>query len=156
MEDMKVIQEMCELQEDRFQFSAFSRADALKLGLMLHDRAQEYDGGVAIEITINGLSVFRYLPEGTTVDNTLWLARKVNTVRQSGRSSLHEMANLALAGETLTDRKLEEREFALCGGGFPLVLRGTGMVGVIAVSGLPHLEDHRLIAETLAEWFGQV
>src|SRR5574344_1259190 len=118
MEDNKVLQEMCEIQEDRFQFTTFSRADALKLGLMLHDHAQEFDGGVAIEIMINGLVVFRYFPEGTTVDNELWLRRKANTVRQAGHASLHEMARLALAGETLADRKLEEKDFALCGGGF--------------------------------------
>ena len=28
-------------------------------------------------------------------------------------------------------------------------------VGVIAVSGLPHLDDHQVIVETLTEWFGR-
>ena len=37
----------------------------------------------------------------------------------------------------------------------PLIVRGIGQVGVIAVSGLPHLDDHQVIVETLTEWFGR-
>jgi uncharacterized protein (UPF0303 family) len=45
---------------------------------------------------------------------------------------------------------LEERDYAAHGGCFPLILRGTGCVGTIAVSGLPQREDHELIVAVLA------
>jgi uncharacterized protein (UPF0303 family) len=32
---------------------------------------------------------------------------------------------------------------------FPILVRGTGCVGTVAVSGLPALEDHQLVVETL-------
>ena len=40
-------------------------------------------------------------------------------------------------------------QFAAHGGAFPILLRGTGCIGTVAVSGLPQLEDHRLVVETL-------
>lgn len=144
----------CAEEEERFQFESFSRQDALKLGLKLAEAAREYSAGVAIEIIINGLSVFRYFPEGTTLDNSLWLARKARTVTLTGVSSLHALANLETAGETPADRKLDPNEYAFGGGGFPLILRGVGMIGVIAVSGLTHMEDHMLVTDTLDEVLG--
>ena len=152
--DYAALADQCAAEEERFQFESFSRQDALKMGLKLAETAREYDIGVAIEITVNGLVVFRYFPEGTTADNGLWLARKARTVTLHGVSSLHAMANLEVAGETVEDRKLDPKDYAFCGGGFPLMIRGVGMVGVIAVSGLPHLEDHALITDTLEEILG--
>ena len=39
--------------------------------------------------------------------------------------------------------------YAAHGGAFPILVRGTGCVGTVAISGLPQLEDHRLLVETL-------
>ena len=39
--------------------------------------------------------------------------------------------------------------YAAHGGAFPILLRGTGCIGTVAVSGLPQLEDHRLVVEVL-------
>ena len=43
------------------------------------------------------------------------------------------------------------RMFAAHGGAFPILVRGTGCIGTVAVSGLPQLEDHRLVVETLEQ-----
>ena len=57
------------------------------------------------------------------------------------------------AGETFADRKLDPNEYA-AGGGFPIRLRGTGVIGSICVSGYPdHVDDHQLIINTLEEYF---
>lgn len=153
-QDSTSLLETCTRQEEAFQFDRFTREDALQLGLKLHENAKKYGGGVAIEITINGLSVFRYVPEGAGRNNLDWLARKANTVTVFGRSSLGVMAQFEAAGITAADEKLDERAFALGGGGFPLKIRGTGVIGVIAVSGLPHLDDHQLIVDTLRQVLG--
>lgn len=142
----------CEKQEERYQFDHFTRGDALRLGLKLNENAQEYSDPVAIEITLNGLTVFRYMPEGTTADNALWLRRKRASVDLTQISSLHFASRLEANGETLEDHKLDPCAYAACGGGFPILLRGTGAVGSICVSGLPHLDDHRLVIDTLAEF----
>lgn len=152
--DYAKLAQACAEEEARFQFDRFSRDDALRLGLRLTEAARAYDAGVAVEIVVNGLSVFRFFPEGTTADNALWLARKVRTVTLTGVSSLHALANLEAAGETPADRKIDPNEYAFGGGGFPLLIQGVGMVGVIAVSGLTHWEDHQLVVDTLEEMLG--
>ena len=124
MQDYKTMISMCAEQEEKFQFEHFSREDALKIGLKLHENAKEQP--VAVEITVNGLVVFRYFAEGAKPED---------------------------AGETFADRKLDPNEYA-AGGGFPIRLRGTGVIGSICVSGYPdHVDDHQLIINTLAEYF---
>ena len=78
MQDYKTMIAMCEEQEEKFQFTHFSREDALNIGLKLHENAKEQP--VAVEITVNGLVVFRYFAEGAKPDSELWLARKRNAV----------------------------------------------------------------------------
>ena len=140
MQDYKTMISMCAEQEEKFQFEHFSREDALKIGLKLHENAKEQP--VAVEITVNGLVVFRYFAEGAKPDSELMET-----------SSLRFFAELEDAGETFADRKLDPNEYA-AGGGFPIRLRGTGVIGSICVSGYPdHVDDHQLIINTLAEYF---
>ena len=47
---------------------------------------------------------------------------------------------------------MDKQEIACCGGGFPLTVKNTGVIGTICVSGLPHLEDHNFIVDALKEY----
>ena len=143
----------CMQEENSLTFDYFNREDALRIGLKLNEKARAYPDAVSIEITLNGLVVFRYFPEGTMPDNGLWMQRKRNTVDLMHMSSLRFMAWLEVNGWDLTDRKLDAREYVACGGGFPINIRGTGTVGSICVSGLPHFQDHQLIVDTLTELY---
>lgn len=150
MQDYKTMISMCAEQEEKFQFEHFSREDALKIGLKLHENAKEQP--VAVEITVNGLVVFRYFAEGAKPDSELWLARKRNAVELTEGSSLRMFAEMEAAGQTFADRKLCGDDYA-AGGGFPIALRGTGAIGSICVSGFDdHLDDHQLVINTLAEY----
>ena len=93
----KELYDTCLNQENTLVFHHFTRDDALKLGLSLHHRNADYGNEAAIEITINGLVVFRYFPEGTSADNGLWLARKRRTVE------LMEMSSMRLARDERRD-----------------------------------------------------
>ena len=153
MQDSKTLLAMCEEQENKFQFDHFSRAAALAFGLKLHENAKKQPIPVAIEITINGLTVFRYFPDGALPDSELWLARKRRTVELMEMSSLRFLAWLEVNGESLESRKLPADDYAAGGGGFPIRLRGTGVIGSICVSGMPdHMDDHQLVINTLAEF----
>lgn len=153
MSEEKKLLSICEKEEELYQFSRFTRADALALGLKIHENAKQYPDPVAIEITINRLVVFRYFPEGTIPDSTLWLERKRNTVDLMHMSSLHFLAWLETNGETLKSRKLPDDEYAAGGGGFPIILRGVGVIGSICVSGMPdHMDDHKLVIESIADF----
>jgi uncharacterized protein (UPF0303 family) len=41
-------------------------------------------------------------------------------------------------------------DFAAHGGSFPIIVRGTGCIGAVTVSGLPQRDDHNLVVEALA------
>lgn len=151
MQEKDTLLAECEREEERLQFTSFSRADALALGLRLVEDAKAFPDPVAVEITVNGLVVFRYFPDGARLDSELWLARKRRSVELMDMSSLHFLAWLEANGETLESRKLPADDYAAGGGGFPIRVRGTGMIGSVCVSGLPdHRDDHRLVTGALA------
>jgi uncharacterized protein (UPF0303 family) len=140
-------------QEKTLEFKEFSRKDALAIGPSLLENAKKYNNPIAIEITLNRLVIFRYFSDGTILNNDLWLSRKKNTVDLMSMSSLRFLYWLEMNGETISDCKLDPNNYATFGGGFPINLHGTGMVGTICVSGLPNnLDDHQLIVETLADF----
>lgn len=149
--DYQVVIQACTTEEGRYQFLAFAREDALELGNLICQASKRYAQGVAVAIEINGLRVFQHVTEGAGKHNVAWLQRKINMVNQFGRSSLRTWAEFSQSKVTMDDECLPKMDFALCGGGFPLNVRGVGQVGVIAVSGLPHLDDHRIIVDALAE-----
>ena len=140
MQDFKTMRDMCAEQEEKFQFERFSRRDALNIGLKLIENAEKQAQPVAVEITVNGLVVFRYFMEGS------------RPVELTESSSLRMFAEMEAAGQTFADRKLCGDDYA-AGGGFPIALRGTGVIGSICVSGFDdHLDDHQLVINTLAEY----
>ncbi len=89
---------------------------------------------------------------GTAPNNLDWARRKRNVVTLMQRSSYAVGLQLQKDGTTLTELAgLPVREYAPHGGCFPILLRGTGCIGSIAVSGLPQRDSHELIVEVLAE-----
>lgn len=143
----------CEAEEKNLVFEKFSREDAFKLGCLLYENSKKYPDPCCFEITVNGLVVFRYFPTGTIADSELWLARKRNTVQLMEMSSLHFLAWLETNDETVEGRKLDANQYAAGGGGFPIILKDTGMIGSICVSGMPdHLTDHEILVNTIAQF----
>ncbi len=144
----------CIQEEERYQFSHFSRDDVWELGCALVAATRTMEGPLAVEIELNGTVVFRYYPAGTGAFHEQWLRRKRNTVRVTEHSTLHVFADLASRGVTmLEDMRLDPMDYADCGGGFPLRLRGGCIIGFIGASGLPHLRDHAAVIGGLERYF---
>lgn len=137
-------------EEARLCFDKFRRSDALAIGLKIVELAAAYPDPVTVEITIGGLVVFRHFTDGSLADSELWLARKRRVVDLMAMSSLRFMYWLEMNGWTLEDRKLNPADYAPGGGGFPIVLRNTGMIGSVSVSGMfNHLDDHKLVVDAI-------
>lgn len=142
-----------EKQEQMLVFKHFSNKDALDVGLLLIEEAQNREASIAIDITINGYQVFRYGFDCTNLHNDKWLRRKINTVNTVHKSSLHVGQILEEAGECIDkDWYLKADDYAYLGGGFPVHLVGTGVIGSICVSGLPHEQDHQIIIDVLKKY----
>jgi uncharacterized protein (UPF0303 family) len=143
-------------QENDLVLDRFSRADALAIGLKIIENGQRYPDPIAVEIAINGLVVFRHFTDGSVLDSELWLARKRKSVDLMSMSSLRFKYWLEMKGKTLSDRHLNSNDYTASGGGFPIRLAGTGVIGSICVSGLPSdLDDHQLITDSLGEFLAK-
>ena len=137
-------------QEERLALPSCSYDDALAIGRWLLDRSEERALVVAIEVWHGRRLVFRAARPGTDAHNDLYLAGKRRVVDHFAHSSFYERLRHEEAGTTFAAAtSLQFPEYAPHGGGFPLLVRGTGMVGVVLVSGLPQALDHALIVEAL-------
>lgn len=136
--------------EKELVFHSFSRADAAALGAMLDEEGRMCGCPIAMEITINGLVVFRYFQDGCPPDSTNWLARKRRVVDEQGMGSLRFGKMLEENGETLEDHKIDSMTHAPGGGGMPIILHGTGIIGSVCVSGCPdHLMDQEILINSM-------
>ncbi|HYF65383.1 MAG TPA: heme-degrading domain-containing protein [Herpetosiphonaceae bacterium] len=144
-----------QLQEERLQFERFDAATAWDLATRLKATAEERGLAVTIDIQLHGRPLFFYSLPGSGPDTVDWVRRKRNVVLRYHRSSYAIGLQLEKDGTTLTEQLgLDLRDYAPHGGCFPILLRGTGCVGTITVSGLPQRVDHELIIEALAGMLG--
>ena len=135
-------------EEAELQFTNFTNDDAWALGTALVEAGRELP--VAIDISRNGQQLFHAALPGTSADNDHWIRRKTAVVSRFGHSSLYMRQSFLERGTTFEEATgLDPSEYAAHGGGFPILVRGVGPVGVVVVSGLPQLADHALVVSAL-------
>ena len=141
-------------QEELLQFDHFNHADAYELGTLMVDYAKKTDTTVAVSIIMNtGCVVFQYCPDGTNLLNQKWITRKFNTVKLMERSSLLSCFTWEEDGDTPEVHGLNTVDYALCGGGFPIRIKGTGaVIGSIIASNLYHIADHEFVVNCLKQY----
>ncbi|WP_199837634.1 heme-degrading domain-containing protein [Streptomyces sp. NRRL S-1521] len=139
-----------EAQEARLVLPRFTHDDAWALGSLLVELARERAAPVAIDITRGGQQLFHAALPGSTPDNDAWLARKRRVVERYGCSSYLVGSRFRAKGTTFeASSRLDPDVYAAHGGAFPVAVDGAGVIGVVAVSGLPQVEDHALVVEAL-------
>jgi uncharacterized protein (UPF0303 family) len=137
-------------QEAELRFDRFEYDDAWRLGSMLVETARARALPIAIDITRGGQQLFHAALAGSTPDNDAWIQRKIRSVLRFGRSSMYLSLQRSLDGRSLAEVSfVDPHEFAAAGGCFPIHDKGCGSVGTITVSGLPQVDDHRLVVETI-------
>ncbi len=151
-DDVKLIRE----QEKALVFSEFSEAVAFKLGSALRDGAIAAGLGIAAEIRTGERPLFYMALPGTSADNAHWLRRKANLVHRVSKSSYRVVLEHKGPDDVFSPRRgLDNMDYVLAGGGFPIWVKSAGMIGSICVSGLHERDDHRLVVEALCEHLGQ-
>lgn len=147
--------ETLKAEEQSLLIPTFHYDFAWTLGSLLRQKASEQNHPVAIEVRHGNDVVFATLLPGATIDNFGWTKRKCAVVHRFHRSSLRvRLESEAKGYDFNTKFGLPVTEYVASGGGFPLVLSGGTLVGSVAVSGLPDVQDHAMITECLKELLG--
>jgi uncharacterized protein (UPF0303 family) len=148
--------EELEAQERRLVFRQFTYEDAWALGSLLVDLARERQAPVAIDIHRAGQQLFHAALPGSTPDNDAWIARKRRVVERYGSASYLVGARFRAKGSTFEESShLDPDTYAAHGGSFPITVEGVGVIGAVTVSGLPQLQDHRLVVEALEQFLAE-
>jgi uncharacterized protein (UPF0303 family) len=143
-------------EEEELQFTSFNEETAWRIGCMLVEHAIREKLPITIDITRGEHQLFHASQPGTSADNDEWVKRKVRLVSRVGHSSFYIGQLLKSKGKTIEQNYLvSESEYAPHGGCFPVIVKNTGMVGTITVSGLPQEEDHRIVAQAIRNYLKQ-
>ena len=155
MTDFPTLAELA-AEEQELQLVRFTNEDAWALGTALVARAHAEQLPVAIEVSRHSHQLFHAAMTGATPDNDSWIARKAAVVHRFGHSSLYVGQRSREAGTTFEDEfGLDPQRYAAHGGAFPLLVGQVGPIGVVVVSGLPQVEDHRVVVAALRELVAQ-
>jgi len=127
----------------------FDEGVALDLGLRLVDLARARGLPVVIDIRDAARTYFHAAMPGSAPLNDHWARRKSATVLVMHEASLLVGRRNAAKGETLAKHGLDAAMHADHGGAVPLRVAGGVVVAVASVSGLPQVDDHRLVVEAI-------
>ncbi|MGG2027736.1 heme-degrading domain-containing protein [Gottfriedia sp. S16(2024)] len=158
MEEKTIQQKLEEVrkQEENLLFKSFSNKDALEIGLLIIEAAKRFDKPVAINILKNCQSIFHFAMDHTSPDQDLWIKRKSNIVLRHHCSSYYMRLYNEMKNRSYNEfYAASPYEFAAHGGAFPIKIVGSGVIGVITVSGLAQEDDHNLIVEALAKFLNK-
>jgi uncharacterized protein (UPF0303 family) len=148
--DLKNDLEKIELQETELIWPKFDFDLAWQLGARLRDLGIARQGPIVVDVRYFGQPLFYSALPGSVPDNADWIRRKSNTVARFHRSSYRVGLTLKQADTTLSDRyALASTDFSSHGGAFPVHVKDIGVIGCVAVSGLPQREDHELVVEAI-------
>lgn len=147
----RIRQQECALVLDRFDEQV-----AFEIGTALRLKGIEY--GLPIVIDIQSLSrpLFYAALPGSDTSNRDWARRKINVVKRFLRSSYGLMLERAAEDRLfMASEGLDVSDYVLAGGGFPIKVEKGGVIGVVAISGLPDREDHNMIVSALCSYIGR-
>jgi uncharacterized protein (UPF0303 family) len=123
----------------------FDELAALRLGQILVDLALAEKLPVVIDIRTADRTLFHAGLPGSAPLNDRWARRKTNSALMFQLPSLLIGRRNAAKEESLARHGLPPEDYAEAGGAVPIKVAGVGVVAVATVSGLPQVEDHKLV-----------
>ncbi len=143
-------------QEKVLVFDRFDEAAAFAIGAAIRERSLAENLPIVIDIQTWDRPLFYAAMPGSTGANTDWARRKRNTVRRFHRSTYRLVLEKARPDRTFPPGEgLASADYVLAGGGFPIAVKGAGVIGVVAVSGLPERQDHAVVVDALCHLLGK-
>jgi uncharacterized protein (UPF0303 family) len=143
-------------QEAALVFDRFDEAVAFEIGSAIRQRALRDNLPIIVEIRTFDRPLFYAALPGSSANNANWARRKINVVKMFLKSTYRLVLEQNRSDSTFPPRYgLEAADYALAGGGFPVTVKNAGVVGVIAVSGLPERDDHGVVVDALCDHLGK-
>ncbi|MFI3284652.1 MAG: heme-binding protein [Erysipelotrichaceae bacterium] len=141
-----------ESEEINYIFQTFNAEKAYKIGSYIAEKAINEGYRLSVEIVVNNKLLFHFSTDTSTSDTNRWIKRKLNTVYhfQTSTKSLLKK-NKGNEDILYSKYRLDLKEVTLTPGGFPIHVKGIGVIGAIAVSGLEPLQDHEMILEAIKQ-----
>jgi uncharacterized protein (UPF0303 family) len=153
MEKKTVSLDTIRRQEQALQFTSFDNDAALTIGNRIVEMARADKVAVTVDITVNRNPLFFHAMAGTSPNNVDWIRRKSNLVNRTGHASFFVHTEAVNAGRDYDNLPtFDPKDYAAHGGSFPIVVKGTGQVGTITVSGLAGVDDHAMVVRAL-KWY---
>ncbi|ESZ22550.1 heme-degrading domain-containing protein [Mesorhizobium sp. L48C026A00] len=150
-DDIALIQK----QEAELVFSVFDEAVAFKIGSTIRDRALAQGLPIIVDIRTFDRPLFYAAMPGSNASNPDWARRKINVVQRFLKSTYRMVLEQQRPDRSFKPGEgLDISDYVLAGGGFPITVKGAGVIGVIAVSGLPEREDHGVVVDALCGHLG--
>lgn len=140
-------------QEAELVLDQFDEAVAFALGSAIRERALAEGMSLVVDIRTWDRQVFFAATPGTSADNAEWVRRKINTVRRFQRASYRmvlERGEVPFSPQSGAD----PADYVIAGGGFPIRVKGAGIIGCLTISGLPGRSDHGVAVDALCDHLG--
>ncbi|MDW6024962.1 heme-degrading domain-containing protein [Mesorhizobium sp. BAC0120] len=142
-------------QEATLVFQSFDEGTAFAVGSAIRERGLKEKLPIVVDIRTWDRPLFYAALPGSSADNANWARRKRNVVQTFLRSTYRMVLEQQRPDRTFKPGAgLDIKDYVLAGGGFPITVKGAGVIGAIAVSGLPEREDHGVVVEALARHLG--
>jgi uncharacterized protein (UPF0303 family) len=143
-------------EESALILPSLDHSNALEIGEIAKSLGQIKKLPIAVEVRLLDWIVYHASLPGSNIENQQWLDRKARVVRLKHHSTLYERVS---ANENKIDwfevNNLPEIDYAIHGGGLPLITKYKGFVGALLISGLPQVEDHLFGVEVLTEFLAR-
>ena len=143
-------------EEQHLVLPNFNLNDALEIGSIATTIGLQRSLPIAVEVRLGDWVVYHASLPGSKVENDWWISRKARVVKLKHHSTLYERVRSEERSEDwFVVNKVDEEDFAIHGGGLPLMTKSYGFVGTLLISGLPQVEDHLLGVEVITEYLAR-
>jgi uncharacterized protein (UPF0303 family) len=130
----------------------FDLINALEIGSLAINVGLKRSLPIAVEVRLGDWVVYHASLPGSKVENDWWISRKARVVKLKHHSTLYERVRSEERSEDwFAVNNVYEEDYAIHGGGLPLMTKSDGFVGTLLISGLPQVDDHLLGVEVITE-----
>ena len=142
-------------QDELLLFPApISNDEALDLGLMIVEEARKIGMDFSVRIMVNGVTAFSHLMGKTGLENEWWMDKKLNTVRETGISTMRLFCEIQEGTRKAPDFLDDLSSYAVDGGCVPLRDVTGHVFGYMIASGNDHQYDHEVVVRAIARLLG--